>query len=82
MVSLGSFSEIGKFEGRLQCRGVMKGLDDVVSFGSFSETGNFEGRLQCRGVMKGFDDVVSFGQVALKLFVIYPREEAWWAVHV
>ena len=49
----------------------------------FLRQGNLkEGRLQCRGVMKGFDGVVSFGQVALKLFVIYPREEAWWAVHV
>ena len=54
----------------------------MISLGSFSKIGKFEGRLQCRGVMKGLDGVVSFGQVALKLLVIYPREEAWWAVHV
>ena len=33
VISFGSFSERGKFEGRLQSRGAMKGLDDVVSFG-------------------------------------------------
>lgn len=63
-------------------RGVTEGLDDVVSFGSFSEVGKSEGRLQSWGVMKGLDDVVSFGQVALKLLVMYPKEGAWWAVHV
>lgn len=62
--------------------GVTKGLEDVISFGSFSEIGKFEGRLQSRGVMKGLDDVVSFGQAALKLLVMYPKEDAWWAVHV
>lgn len=32
--------------------------------------------------MKGLDDVVSSGQVALKVLVICPREDALWTVHV